>query len=326
MYHRIAEAQSDPWSLCVTPAHFAQQLAVIARQARPVALKHVRDDVPGARSTVRSVVVTFDDGYADNLHLAKPLLESREIPATIFVATQHVAHGGTFWWDDLEALLLWPGTLPRTLRLQVDGVVREWDLGDADHYRKADARRHRRWTTNLAPPTARHALYIELWRMMQPMAEVDRRELFADVSSWARDSSTMATDAQVLSPDELQALSSGGLIEIGAHTITHPMLAALPTAAQEQEIRQSKSWLEQALGSAVTSFSYPFGSESNYTRDTVALVRGAGFERACSTRPSAVTRDSDPYQLPRLHVEDWNGDEFASRLSAWMEKQAGEID
>ena len=65
-------------------------------------------DVPSA-----GVVVTFDDGYADNFHNAKPLLERYEIPATVFVTTGYLQDQREFWWDELERILLQPGTLPR---------------------------------------------------------------------------------------------------------------------------------------------------------------------------------------------------------------------
>jgi hypothetical protein len=89
----------------------------------------------------------------------------------------------------------------------------------------------------------------------------------------------------------------------------------LPEALQRDEIRRSKADLEATLGSAVASFAYPHG---DYTKATVATVREAGFINACSTVPESVRAGTDYLQLPRICVEDWDGEEFARRLSRWF--------
>jgi peptidoglycan/xylan/chitin deacetylase (PgdA/CDA1 family) len=94
------------------------------------------------------------------------------------------------------------------------------------------------------------------------------------------------------------------------------MLAAMPADSQREEISRSKVSLEGILGYPVTSFSYPYGSRDD---ETVSLVREAGFACACSTVPGTVGHGADPLQLPRVQVEDWDGEEFATRLSQWLQ-------
>jgi peptidoglycan/xylan/chitin deacetylase (PgdA/CDA1 family) len=122
-----------------------------------------------------------------------------------------------------------------------------------------------------------------------------------------------------LTQDELVALGSGRLIEIGAHTVTHSLLAAASTARQRDEIQQSKDELERVLQRPATSFAYPFGKRGDYTEETVDLVRASGFCAACSNFPGVVTRDTDMYQLPRMFMGNWSGNEFAAQLNAWFE-------
>ncbi|HXV83032.1 MAG TPA: polysaccharide deacetylase family protein, partial [Candidatus Binatia bacterium] len=114
---------------------------------------------------------------------------------------------------------------------------------------------------------------------------------------------------------EICALASTEIVDIGAHSVTHPLLAALPAALQRDEVTQSKTDLEEILGRPVSWFAYPFGSNGTYTEESVGLVRQAGFAAACSGLPGLVELRTDRFQLPRVQVCDWDGDEFARRLS-----------
>ena len=107
-------------------------------------------------------------------------------------------------------------------------------------------------------------------------------------------------------------------MDIGAHSVTHPVLAALSLQEQRREIEEGKQTLEAVCGQAATSFSYPYGSEADYSNETVQLVRQAGFACACTTRPAAVRHGGDPLTLPRMIVRDWSGEEFRRRLRKWF--------
>ncbi len=87
MYHRVVDLPADPQLLAVGRAHFAEQLEVLRERFRPASLNDIRLQLADGRLDRRTVVVTIDDGYADNLLNARPLLERFEVPATIFIAT-----------------------------------------------------------------------------------------------------------------------------------------------------------------------------------------------------------------------------------------------
>ena len=122
---------------------------------------------------------------------------------------------------------------------------------------------------------------------------------------------------RVLSSEEVLHLAQGGLVEVAAHTATHPVLSALPAAAQRDEILGSKTRLEAILPQPVVSFAYPYGAASDYTEETVAILRAVGFDYACSSFSGAVRPGSRPLELPRFLVRDWDGEEFARRLWKW---------
>jgi peptidoglycan/xylan/chitin deacetylase (PgdA/CDA1 family) len=316
MYHRVAEENVDPWSLCVKQQHFAEQMEVLRREAHPISLRQLVQAHKEGRIPDRAVAVTFDDGYADNFHSAKPLLEQYNIPATVFVASGYVGHEREFWWDELERVLLHPGTLPKMLTLNIRGKAYEWDLGEVATYSEEEYRRHVNsiidWEGN---SSVRHSLYLSIYKLLQPLLENERQNVMDDL--WQKSGATPVRRQthRALSNEELRILNQGELIEIGSHTVTHPLLPALSVSQQQDEIQRSKSTLEEMIGQRVTSFAYPYG---NYKRDAVTIARETEFDCACSTIVGPVWRRSDPFQLPRVTVENWDGEEFLKWLSPML--------
>ncbi|ALF52918.1 polysaccharide deacetylase [Nostoc piscinale CENA21] len=320
MYHRVAEVDSDPWSLCVTPKHFAEHLEVLRKYGHPLHLQQLTKRLSDRQSIHRSIVVTFDDGYADNFYNAKPLLEKYDIPATVFVTTGGIDQKREFWWDELEQLLLQPGILPDLLQLNINGRTYRWELGEATYYSEADRQRDRHWKMEREEdPTPRHALYRSVYQLLQFLSAYERSQLLDELGSWTNAQPVVRSTHRSLCNEEMLALESGGLIEIGTHTVTHPFLSQLPIASQRDEIQQSKAYLEKVLRHPITSFSYPNGS---YTKETISLAQEAGFNCACASvldklqqHNNKISQHSNRFLLPRFVVEDWDGETFARWLS-----------
>jgi peptidoglycan/xylan/chitin deacetylase (PgdA/CDA1 family) len=314
-YHRVIDLASDPHALCVTPRHFAQHLEVLTRYGRVIPLTRLVGSLRNGNPPHGVVVLTFDDGYADNLYHAKPLLERYYIPATIFVTTGYLEDQREFWSDELERVLLLPGTLPKMLQLTVNGSPFQCALDDATTYHERDYGRNASWNVRADhDPSSRHRLFRLLHDVLKPVPHLERRRVLDALLTWSGLPSGVRSTHRPLTPDELTRLAEGPLIEIGAHSVTHPVLSLLSAASQREEILQSKAYLETRLGSPVTSFAYPYGSPCDYSAETVAILQDAGFECAASTVSDRVARDADRFQLPRLYVGNWDGEEFARRL------------
>jgi len=316
LYHRVIELSSDPYLLGVTPQRFAEHLDILRRHDRPMRLQQLVQALRAGNLPRRAVVVTFDDGYADNFYNAKPLLERYDIPATVFMITCSLGREREFWWDELERLLLQPGNLPEALRLRINGKACQWELGEAAHYSEVDYQHHRAWNVANDVPTTRHRLYHSLYQQLLPLAEEERRQVLEKILMWAGTEPMARQTHRVLSSDDVVRLADGGLVEVGAHTVTHPVLSALPAVVQRDEVGQSKARLEEILGSTITSFSYPYGK---YTAETAAIVQEAGFGSACAASNGVVWRGSDCFQLPRIGVRNWDGDEFDRRLRTFFQ-------
>lgn len=299
LYHRVAELSIDPLLLSVTPAHFEEHLQVLSRITRPLSLRGLVRSLKSKKVTPHGTVVTFDDGAADNLHNAKPLLERYNIPATVFVATEYSKGEREFWWDELERLLIVPRELPEKLSLKINGKRLNWDLEEV--------------------PASRHQLYQHLGDSLRVMPTAQRFDIIAELQQWSGTAGAAPRQThRALSHTEIAQLADGGLVEVGAHTVTHPVLAAIPLDQQRREITQSKLELEEILGAPVESFAYPYGTKDDYTAETVKLVKKTPFVCACSNFKGVVQPGASLFELPRLVVRDWDGDEFERQLRGWF--------
>jgi peptidoglycan/xylan/chitin deacetylase (PgdA/CDA1 family) len=316
MYHRVTDVKMDPWGLAVTPRRFAEHLAVVRRTRFPLRLVELARRLRSGTLPRNAVCLTFDDGYVDNLLAAKPRLAAADVPATLFLPTGYVGRAAEFWWDELARLLLVEDG-PRQLAIDVPGEQTSsrprrrrlaFELGRAAENPAAPG-----WKAWSEPPaTARQAAYIAIWRALRPLPEHERETLLADIRSKFCSGRTHADtlDRPMTRPEVIELLK-GGLLDIGAHGVTHPALTALPSAARDRELTESKAACEELLGAPVSAFAYPYG---DFDRNVRAAVRSAGFECACSTMPGSISRFSDLLALPRVHVLNWDGAEFEKAL------------
>lgn len=291
-------------------------MEVLQRRYRPVRLADLAAAVREGDLPKRSVAVTFDDGYADNLHEAGPILARYGVPATVFLVAGALGSDREFWWDELERIVLATRRLPATLRFPIGESPFSFDLEDTATAGEQEASLDNRWRAGEPPTGRRQVLYRALWERLR-LLPAESRELGLDrLRSWAGTEPTARSTHRVLARDEVKELANGNPVDIGAHTMTHPRLSLLPASIQREEIEQGKKNLETILGPGrVISFSYPFG---DYSRGTVALVHETGFQAACTNASGTVRRSSNLYELPRIHVNDWDGVTFRERLSRWL--------
>jgi peptidoglycan/xylan/chitin deacetylase (PgdA/CDA1 family) len=290
MYHRVC-AGAFPGGVSVSPAHFAEHLQALRGSFTILPLGELCRLRAAGTVPRRSLAITFDDGYLDNLTEAKPLLEQYDVPATVFVVSGYVGSGQRFWWDELERICTSPETLPGHLELSIRGVTRTWTTA-SNHDRRP--------------------FFRELREELGALEESERQETLGQLRSWAG-ATTRTTEVETLSTDQLKVLSAGEIVSIGAHTVTHPRLPGLSRQRQLEEIRDSTQQLESMIGRSVSLFSYPFGA---HDQTTVACAREAGVACACTTDAGGVRGSTDPHRLPRLYVGDWPAEDVVARISA----------
>ena len=309
MYHRIAEPEADPWDLAVTSTHFEQQLSVLRRTRHPFALSKFTDHFAAGTLPSNAVALTFDDGYVDNLVVGRPLLAAADIPATVFLATGFLDRHDAFWWDELASLVMLADA-PKTLKLVVGSRPIRFDFNT--FHLNTEVGSGGNATMSAEPATERAVLLRRLWEALQRIDDEKRHIAMAELRTiFTLDADQRAKLGRPMTRHEARLIATCRLLTIGAHSVTHPLLSSLPVAACRREIVDSKLACEELAGSAVTSFSYPYGDFNHASRN---IVETAGFTMAVSIRESPVTVESDVLAMPRVHVRDWNGDAFEKAI------------
>lgn len=154
--------------------------------------------------------------------------------------------------------------------------------------------------------------------MLRPLEYENLINALSELREQVAGAGEARADCRVLRPSEISQLSDGGLVEIGAHTVTHSELSKLTLESQRREIAESRRHLETIIGQPVTSFSYPYGGSKEIGQHGPSLAKEAGYHVACAVFDAPVTRWSDPFLLPRISVLDWSEHEFAKRLLAFF--------
>jgi len=297
-YHRVANSTRDEYGVCVSPENFAEHMSVVFKYARPIHLSKLVEDLKAGSLHPKSVAITFDDGYADNLYDAKPILEKYQVPATIFVCTGY--SGEEFWWDELERLVMSSQSDLGSLRLEVKEKSFLWDQSDAHN--------------EAVGLDVRRKFSRAVYRFLLPLDFEEQNHAMNVIRNWSGIPSDDLPETRSMNHTEFIQLANGGLIELGAHTRSHPMLHHLSLERQREEIVSSKHELEEIIGGRVDGFAYPNGKA---TPDTKRIVREAGFAFACTSLHDVVRYGSDMYELTRFWQRDVDGEQFIRGLRLW---------
>src|SRR5262245_57885096 len=303
MSHQVLISHVDDCSMVVTPESFDAHLDVLNHDAHLMRLSDLVEFAGTTELPPRAVALTFDDGYADSMEAAAPIMDRYGAPATLFLVTGRRSDAA-FWWDELERIFLRPGILPRVLEWESDGARRRINLASDAVYSEANVQRLRGWRAfRDKPPTKRHRIFLELYRWLRTMPDGERAARLDTLRNWAGLSADGREQYRLLSENNVRELAGCGRMELGSHTMTHPVLSVLPEDTQRREIENSKRWLETVSGKRVNGFAYPHGSPDTYTSKTVDLVREAGYSFACVAHPGRIDASVNRCKLPCVEVQ-----------------------
>jgi peptidoglycan/xylan/chitin deacetylase (PgdA/CDA1 family) len=288
VYHRIGDPAFDPFGQAVTPSNFARHLAVLQSNYRIESVRGLLDELRGGAIEDGTVVVTFDDGYADVLQSAAPIAAENGVPLHLFVAVQSVLDGTRFWWDRLAAAVF-----------DSDAGEQQLHLGDL-RLRLVDGE---------SRTAAYHAVHACLKRLPPKERGRQLEDVFRQVP--ARNDIDLG---RPLTAGELSTFVSIPDMEVGAHTLSHPSLGALAGAEQRHELTESRNTLQELTGRSADTVAYPFGKETDINAETPRIAADVGYVAGFTTIAELVANRADPMLLPRLTVHDWPEEIFRARL------------
>ena len=311
MYHRICQEPCDPWAIAVTPADFAEQMAVLAEARALLDLAAFGSPAAYTRDGTQ-LAVTFDDGYVDNLQAALPVLERYEIPATLFVVGNAIGRHREFWWDALQRAILESGPLPAQLAFEFGTGPHAYSVAAepaelVDHGWRADESPAR---------TPRQRLFGQLWGAIVVLEPAEQDAAVDHLLSWAGQSLTPPADRLPVDAEQFAALAGHPLVTIGNHTLDHASLPDLGHDQQRLQVIGGHRRVQELTGRPPDRFSYPFG---RYAAPTRAMLQELGIATACTSVPEPAVAGDDPLALPRLQATAMDGDRFAR----WLREEHG---
>jgi peptidoglycan/xylan/chitin deacetylase (PgdA/CDA1 family) len=274
MYHRV-NLQQDVFGLSITPSFFDQQLKFLTSRFKLIKLEEAVSLISMKDFTGNYVVLTFDDGYYDNYVYAFPILKKYNSPATIFVTVNGLETGNFDWYTFDKAIL---GTDKVLLDLT------EFGFGLLDLKTRGKKIR------------AVQRLHHELKKCADDKRNAVTNKVIEEFLPGNKSERIMLTW------EEAKEMQSSGLVTIGSHTLSHPILTRLTNNEAREEIVKSKIIVEEKLDCAVDLFAYPNGEVNDFDGDIVEMLVNAGYYAACTTVPGAAGSGVDLYRLPRINV------------------------
>lgn len=280
-YHRIGTVEGNAFDdgvFSARPEEFEAQVAYLCRHFRVLSLTELIElSRDGCQFPERCALITFDDGYRDNVSLAFPALRKHGASAVFFVPTDYVENPRLTWWDHVAYIV--KKTQRPTLALQTDPPV----------------------TIDLTATSRRNAIF-QVLRVYKTASKANK----AGFLSQLEDSAEVQVDRVALGRElfmswsDLRQLVDSGM-SIGSHTHTHQILAQLSVADQRRELSVSRGMLQERLKQPIASVAYPEGALDKFTEATKRLCKDLGYTAGFSfyggfNRPGRT----DPFDIRRI--------------------------
>ena len=286
IFHRVLIEPDALFPETPAAAEFEKRMRWVKEWFNVLPLAEAIDLLFVGRIPSRALAITFDDGYADNEALAAIILRRLGLTATVFVTTSFL-DGGCMWNDRvIEAFR-------RCEAAQLDLCT----LGLAAY--SLDSTAARRAAIDAVLDGIKHLEPQERLRVTEAIVQA---------------AGNRPSPQLMMRTEQVRNLRSLGM-DVGAHTVTHPILTRLDAAAARDEVSRSKRELEAIVGAPIRLFAYPNGVPNlDYASEHAALVRECGFNAAVSTSWGAASMQSDRFQLPRFTPWDSTRPRFGARM------------
>jgi peptidoglycan/xylan/chitin deacetylase (PgdA/CDA1 family) len=285
-YHRIDDPHRpgfDTFKLNVsaTPGEFANQMDYVKKNYNVISCQQLASFLRGeAVLPPRAAMITFDDGYYDNLSNAFPVLRERNLPAVIFLTTSFIGTDSPFYWDYVACCFHHTKMTSADLPL----------IGECS------------WSDE----RSRYSAMVRWMETIKRIPEVEKIELIQKIGDILKVNPSAGMFANLyLNWDQVREMSQSGLIEFGSHTVSHPILTRITPEEARIEIEDSKKRIEQEIGKPVISLAYPNGGAADFSPEVISAAKDAGIEIAFTllagpTRYRSVKES--PFEIRRIFL------------------------
>ncbi len=264
----------------ITPEFLDDALTLIRERGfEIISMDEVPDRIKNPKPERPFVAITLDDGYRDLIEYALPVFKKHQAPFAAYITTGFVDCTAPLWWLNLENAI----KKLDLINIEVDGKKFEY---------------HTTYTNE------KISSYRELYWRLRDEPESYLRKVIEKLGEQAGIDALSSTRELCLDWDGIRLLSKEPLATIGAHTLTHPMLAKHDIALAQEEIERSKAIIEREIGKDVNHFAYPVGDCTSATGRDFSLAKAAGFTTSVTTRPGMLFAEHADHlnALPRLSM------------------------
>ena len=276
MYHSVTDQQIAPFiepEYAISSVDFALQMRFLKQHCQVISMSDLLRKLENQeRIAPNTAVITFDDGYLNNLQIAAPILQKYQLPATLFLCTGYVARAQAQWIDELYCLL---------------------------RYRSCDQLVYAGHVYNLCNPKAYQTCHANISRQLLSACVAQRKQIFDNIREQLKPQTS--PPKLTLNWDDVRYLKTHyPLFELGLHSHDHRDLTALDASQLQQELSLCMQTFEQQMGCQPQFFSYPYG---RHNKEMAAVLKDMGIKAAVITAPArSVTAGTQRFMLPRYEV------------------------
>jgi peptidoglycan/xylan/chitin deacetylase (PgdA/CDA1 family) len=302
-YHGVTKKRYavQPYTL-LEEALFKSQIKYLSSNYNIVSLKTIAECIRKDKDfPEKSAVITFDDGYRNNYSIAFPILQKYHVPATIFLTAGYIGTLEMLTLDEVYEILL-----------------------GCQSYKNIDARELGLGVLPAGNPADIEGSCWKVINHLKRMTSAGQKETVRKLRERVNPERNkgLRKDFELLSWDEAKSLKRSGLIDFGAHTVSHQILAGVDLGKAEEEVVNSKRIIEDRLKIAVESFAYPNGTRADFTEEHMRMLSDNDFTCAVTTIAESNKREVNPYEIGRISVganEASSPAHFALRASGALE-------
>ena len=277
-FHRISRGQnnnnsvnSSLNSLTINKKDFEKQIVTLKKYFNIIDLNKILNSKLNSKK--RNIVLTFDDGYKDNLTNALPILRKYKVPATIYITTRFLQNKCNIWWYEIEKFISKNSQL-------------KFKFLDKSYSFSLKSKKNKKRCFEILSSLFKELNYNQQNNLLRKITKKGNRTQYKK---------------ELLSKQDLIFLNKNYLITIGAHTHNHISLTCLNNKDSILELKKSKKILENLLKKKVYHFAYPYGSKKDATLRESNLVKKVKFKSAVTTQIQ-FHKIKNKFLIPRLHI------------------------